>query len=204
VQPNECLGHRRAQVGVHREPLAGPVGRSPERPELRGDEPALLLLVGPHPAQKLVPAHLLAGGPLAPQQLLDLQLRGNPRVVRPRQPQHRPAPHPVEARQHVLEGREDGVAHVQPSRHVGRGHGEHVRLLFGGRFFSSSPSFLRGSFGVRQEALRRLPPLVNVGFEGRRIVRHSQPSRLVDEIVPVMLGFDVAVRGQFGGCSCRC
>ena len=76
--------------------------------------------------------------------------------------------------QNVLQGDENGVAHVQPSRDVGRRHGKYVRRL----------GWIVRRLGVREEAAGAFPPAVDLVFEEGGVVRGAaQAGGLVGEIV---------------------
>ena len=66
--------------------------------------------------------------PSACERLLDLGLRGDPRVVGAEDPLRAFAAHPVEADQRVLDRAVERMAHVQRARDVGRRDGDRVVL----------------------------------------------------------------------------
>jgi len=128
VQLQEGLGHGFREALVESEPLAGPVGTRAQRLHLAGNMSALLVLVLPRALQELLAPHFLAARVLGEQLLLHLQLRRDAGVVRAGEPESGATTHAVEARENVLQGHEDCVAHVQPASDVGRRHGDRVWL----------------------------------------------------------------------------
>jgi hypothetical protein len=103
VQVDEDLHHRAHVARVEREALLGVVARRAEALELAEDDPAVLLAPAPHALDEGLASDLLARRALAAQQLLDLRLRGDPRVVGAERPARAPAEHAVVADQAVLD-----------------------------------------------------------------------------------------------------
>mmetsp|Transcript_30513 Transcript_30513/g.47775 ORF Transcript_30513/g.47775 Transcript_30513/m.47775 type:complete len:365 (+) Transcript_30513:4039-5133(+) len=175
MQSYKRLGHSHTQRWVHRKPLPRPIRRSTQRSQLRGNRPTLLFLILPHPFQKLLPwyqftpllvttrtGNFFVGRttfPLHHECLLHLQLCCDTRMIRPRCPQYRPTSHPVKPRQYILQCDKDGVAHVQPPRNIGWGHGEYVW------FFSVGGGGFCRLFGVWFEAAGLFPPLIELRLE---------------------------------------
>ena len=108
-----------------------------------------------------VAAQLEARLPLGDEQFLHHVLRRDARVIGPRQPFGGPAPHALEADQHVLDDVVEGVAHVQHRREVGRRDHDHVRLAVRSR--------------REQPALG--PAVVQRGFDFLRTVLGSELER---------------------------
>ncbi len=151
VQGDEHVAHRPAQPLVHGEAGPLPVGGDAQLLLLLDDAGAVLGLPVPDPLQKPLPAQVVAAQALIfAQLLLHLHLGGDARVVRPGEVERRVPLHPLVPDEHVLEGVVHGVAHVELSRHVGRGHDNGEGLPFG--------------VPVSPEAAVLLPALVNAGL----------------------------------------
>ncbi len=127
VQPHEGRAHRLNVVRVHREQIAGPVGGCAELPQLELDVMTVGLHPFPHLFEEAFAAKLLAReSPLA-QVALHHQLAGDAGVVAARHPQAGVAEHAMPADHQVLEGHEDDVPVVQPTRDVRGRHDDHER-----------------------------------------------------------------------------
>ncbi len=120
VELHEHLAHGARELGGHRELLALPVAGGAQRLELLDDRPAALLPPLPHALDELLAAQVEPGLLLLLQLLLHHVLRRDPGVVRARDPARVPSLHAAPARDHVLEGVVERVAHVEHARHVGR------------------------------------------------------------------------------------
>ena len=120
VEVDEDLEHRAHVALVEREALLVVDARGPEALELLEDDPAVLLAPAPDALDERLAADLLARAALAAQELLDLRLRGDPRVVGAERPARALPEHAVVADQAVLDRAVERVAHVQDAGHVGR------------------------------------------------------------------------------------
>ena len=121
VQPDENLLHLARVIRVHGETLPVPVAGTPEALELFDDDPAVLFLPLPHPPQKFLAPQIAPRFPFLLAQLpLDHRLRGDARVVRPRQPKDLVPGLARAPRQDVLQGVVQYVAERQHAGHVGR------------------------------------------------------------------------------------
>ena len=134
VQLAEGLAHGPGAALVHREAGAGPVAARAHLLLLLDDAVAVLFLPFPHALKELLAAEVVAGQALlGAQLLLDLDLRGDARVVSAGEPQRLIALHPLEAGQDVLQRRIHRVAHVQLAGDVRWRHDDGKRLLVGVR-----------------------------------------------------------------------
>ena len=120
VQPHECLGYRRRESRIHREPVAAPVDAGAEAPHLPRDHAAGSLLPLPHARHECLAAEVVAGLARRVQLPLHHHLRRDAGVVGARLPQRRVTEHAVQTRQRVHDRVLERVAHVQGARHVRR------------------------------------------------------------------------------------
>ena len=134
VQLAEGLAHGPGAALVHCEAGAGPVAARAHLLLLLDDAVAVLFLPFPHALKELLAAEVVAGQALlGAKLLLDLDLRGDARVVGAGEPQRLIALHPLEAGQDILQRRIHRVAHVQLASDVRRRHDDGKRLLVGVR-----------------------------------------------------------------------
>ena len=131
VEGDEHLGHGADVALVEREALALVVARAADALELLDDGAAVLTAPLPDAADELLAPEVLLGEALRAQHLLDHVLRGDAGVVGAHQPAGVLAQHAVVARQHVLDGVVERVAHVQHARDVGRRDDDGVRRPLG-------------------------------------------------------------------------
>ena len=129
MQLHEHLADRRRKALVEGEPLARPVAGGAEAAKLAGDRATGLRLPVPDALEEGLASHVAAaliagGGELA----LHHHLGGDARVVGAGQPQHRLAPHPPKARQHILQGGVQRVTEMERARHVRRRDDDAVGL----------------------------------------------------------------------------
>ena len=118
---------RSVQPFVECEALPRPVDGIADRAHLRRDGAAVLLFPLPHARDEFLAAvvvAVLALGLL--EHGLDLGLRGDARVVHARQPQHLVALHTLASHQGIHQRVVQRVAHVQLTRHIGRGQHDRV------------------------------------------------------------------------------
>jgi len=120
------LGARRHPDGVHQavvhgEPEAVPVARVPEPLHLLDDRVAVPLLPRPHALDETLPTQVTRLDPFRTQLAPHQDLRADPGVVGPGEPQCLEALHPAPPDGDVLEGVVEGVADVEGSGHVRRG-----------------------------------------------------------------------------------
>ena len=156
VQLDEHLAHGIGQPLIEGEPLATPVAGGTQAPKLIGDGAATLRLPLPDLGHKVVAAHVAAALIAGLRQLaFHHHLGGDAGVVCAGQPQHRLAPHPLKARQYVLQGVVQRVADVQGSRHIRRRDDDGERLSIRVR--------------DRRKGTRGLPLLVEARLGGFRI-----------------------------------
>ena len=161
VELAERLAHGLGAALVHREAGAGPVTARAHLLLLLDDAVAVLFLPFPHALKELLAAEVVAGQALlGAQLLLDLNLRGDARVVGAGEPQRLIALHPLEAGQDVLQRAVQRVSHVELAGDVGRRHDDGKGLLIGIR--------------LRLEAVAVHPQLVNAGFHVPRVVDLGQ------------------------------
>ena len=130
VEFAERLAHGLGAALVHREAGAGPVTARAHLLLLLDDAVAVFFLPLPHALQKLLAAEIVARQALlGAQLLLDLDLRGDARVVGAGEPQGGVALHTLKARQDVLQRRVHCMAHVQLAGDVRRRHDDGKRLF---------------------------------------------------------------------------
>ena len=151
VQLTEGLPDGFGAALIHGKAGAAPVAGHAQLLLLLHDAAAVLLLPLPDPLEELFAAQVIAGLALLDTQLLlHLDLGGNAGVVRTGQPQRGIALHPLETGQDILEGRVQGVAHVELARDVGRRHDDGEGFFLG--------------VGVALEAAGLLPHLVDAAL----------------------------------------
>ena len=114
------------QHRVEREALARPVAGSPQSLGLVRDVVLVLCLPLPHPLEELLAPQFTAARPFLGELALDHHLRGDSRVVGPRQPERVVALHAPPPDHQVLEGELERVADVQLARDVRRWDQDHV------------------------------------------------------------------------------
>ena len=113
---------RRIRSPGHGEGVAGPIAGGADPLQLVDDGAAGLLLPFPDLGRKRLAPHVAAARQLRFHKVaFHNHLRGDPCVILARLPQRVMALHPVPARQDVLQGVVEGVAHVQNAGHVRRG-----------------------------------------------------------------------------------
>ena len=145
VEVDEHLADRVREALVQGEALARPVGRGAEAMQLLADAAAQLLLPGPDPLDEGLAADLAAAQALALELALDHHLGRDAGVVGAGLPEHRPAAHPPEADQRVLDRVVQRMAHVQAAGDVRRRHDDAVGLAAGvGRGPEIAASLPRG------------------------------------------------------------
>ena len=131
VEGDEDLGHGADVALVEGEALALEVAGAADALELLDDGAAVLPAPLPHAAHELLAPQVLLGEALRAQHLLDHVLRGDAGVVGADQPAGVLAEHAVVAREHVLDGVVERVAHVQHAGDVGRRDDDGVRRPLG-------------------------------------------------------------------------
>ncbi len=110
METDEHLAHGPRHAGIERERLAGPVERGAEPVELPDDVVVVLLFPFPALFEKfLAPERVLRNARLE-QRALDDLLRGDPRVVHPREPENVASLEPLPPAENVLHRRAEGVA----------------------------------------------------------------------------------------------
>ena len=180
MQLHEDLEDGLRQALVHGEAFAAPVAGGAEALQLVDDGSAALGLPGPDALKEGLAAHLPAARLLALHELaLDDHLGRDARMVGARLPEHILAAHALEPAEDVLQGIVQGVAHVQGSRHIGRGDHDAV-----GR----SPCPVRAPGA---EGLRLFPGLSDAAFNGggiETLVHHGRK--------PGFSGARVATQGR--------
>ncbi len=96
------------------------------------DLPTVLALPLPDAFDKRLPSQIMSRLALRFfERPLDDVLRGDSRMIQPRQPERFVALHPAKARDCILNRVLERMAHVQLPGHVGRRHHDDVRLFFG-------------------------------------------------------------------------
>ncbi len=158
VEPNEALGHRPAQVRVHGELGALPVGGAAEGAHLLGDAAAALLLPLPDALDEFLASEIVAAQVLSAQLALDHGLGGDAGVIDARLPERIFAEHALVANERVFEGAHQRVAHVQGARDVGRRQRDDVH----GTSVVGVDAGSKHAFG--------LPELVPAGLDVRGLV----------------------------------
>ena len=150
VELDEHLDHRGREVRIHREPLVGPVHRTAEPAELRGDLPAALGLPRPYFVDERLTAEVGALHALLRQVSLDHHLRRDARMVGADHPARVLALQPRVADQDVLQCVVERVADVERAGDVGR------RV-------DDRPRFSAGALGAEQAV--RFPMRVPARFD---------------------------------------
>ncbi len=169
VEIDENLDHRVVEIALgirlrcprrprHGEGIARPVTGRTEALQLINDRIAVLRLPLPDLAEEILAAHIRAAQvALRLQLLLDLQLRGDPRMVLPRLPQRVKAAHPVPTGEDILQRVVERMAHMQRAGDVRRR--DHDAETLGPRL----------GIGARLEGARLLPHPVEPRFGLGRI-----------------------------------
>ena len=117
---------------VHRETAAIPIAGDAHAFLLLDDAIAVLSFPVPDALEELVAPEIIAGLSLfLAQHFLDLDLRGDARVIDAGQPQGGIALHALIARQDVLQRRVKRMTHVELPRDIGRRHDDGERLFIG-------------------------------------------------------------------------
>ena len=117
---------------VHREARARPVAADAHLLLLLHDAVSVLLLPRPDALEELLAAKIVAGQIFfGAQPLLDLDLRGDARVIDAGDPEGTVALHPLVAGQDILEGGVHRMAHMELSGDVGGRHDDGIRLFVG-------------------------------------------------------------------------
>ena len=143
IQILKGLTHRFGAAFVHGEAAAAPVGRSAQLLLLIQNSSAVFFLPLPDPAEKFLPAQVIAGLVLLlPQVFFHLDLSGDAGVVHAGHPQSLIALHPLLADDGVLNGHIKSVTHVQLPCHIGGRHDDAVRLLILVHFGFEAAAFL--------------------------------------------------------------
>ena len=156
VQVAEGLPHGAGADLVHGEAAALPVAGDAQALLLLHYSVAVLLLPGPDPLQELLPAQVITAQSLfLAQHFLHLYLGGYARMVHAGQPQSGIALHTLIAGEYILQGRVQGVAHMQLAGDIGWGHddGEGLFVLVHNAFEVSAlhphiVDFLFHRFGI--------------------------------------------------------
>ena len=145
IETDEDLRHRPGQAGVHREPIALPIDRSPEPAHLPGDMAAGLLLPSPNTLDEGFASELDPARTFGVQLPFDHHLRRDASVIGAGLPQGVETTHTPIANQSVHDGVLERMAHVQGAGHVRwRDH-----------------DGIAGPFTARYEISRRLPTRVD-------------------------------------------
>ena len=130
VKIDEHFVHATGILRVHREPLTAPVAGSAKLFELLDNDAAVFFLPLPNPLQEFLAAEIEAALLLFLFELLfHDHLRGNARVVRPRQPKDLFAIHARFAGEDVLDGVVEYVPHVQHTGNIWRRDDDGIRRL---------------------------------------------------------------------------
>ncbi len=148
IQPDKHLPHRPGAALVQGEALPAPVAAGAHAPQLLGDAPAVFLLPLPGPLQKALPPQVFFADAFFFHLIHNPGLGGDGGVVRARQPQGGIPQHPVIADEDVLHGGIPGVAHVELSCDVGRGHHDAIGLFFRVHLGDKDPRGLPGRVGL--------------------------------------------------------
>ena len=122
-EAHEDLAHRPREAGVHGEALPRPIARGPQPPELADDGAAGFFLPLPDARRERLAPEVFLCLALQRELLLDLDLGGDPRVVRAGNPERIEAIHALVADQNVLEGIVERMPPVQRAGDIrGRDH----------------------------------------------------------------------------------
>ena len=156
VQVVEDRAHGLRRALVHREALARPVGGRAEPLVLVENPRAAGVNELPDALQELLASDVVACESLLRQRTLDQRVNGDRRMVDARQPERRPATHPIPADQDVFDRIHQRMAHVQLAGQVRRRHDDRERLAI---------------TVCRREVAAILPHLVEAAFYGSRLVR---------------------------------
>ena len=129
IEVDEHLPHGFGTALVKGKALSGPVAGRAEFLQLTRDARLVLILPLPHALEEFLAPEVVAGQPLLhAQAFLDLDLRGDARVVCSGNPKGIVALHPLIANQNILQGLVERVPHVELSRDVGR-RDDHRKML---------------------------------------------------------------------------
>ena len=155
VELDEGGHHRAVVLRVHREPEPRPVHRRAHQPQLVEDRRADRFVPCVHPRVEGPASELFLARPFAGQLILDHVLGGDRGVVVAGQEEHLVPGHPLVAGEEVIDGRLEGVPHVQLAGDVRR-RKAHRELL-------------PVAVGVGDEQSVRLPARVPAGLDGLRV-----------------------------------
>ena len=158
----ERCSHRASAPLVHGEALSSPVGADAEAPMLAADVVARLIDEAPHPLEVALAAQRRAGFPFAGDDLVQHELRRDPRVVHPRQPERVVTEHAVVTDEGVLDRGRQGMTDVQRARDVRRWLGDH-----------ELPGAWRCLLRRRERAALE-PALVDPGLDGGSVVARGE------------------------------
>ena len=166
-EAHEDLAHRPREAGVHGEALPRPVARGPQPLELADDGAARFLLPLPDARRERLAPEVFLRLALQRELLLDLDLGGDPRVVRAGKPERIEAVHALVADQDVLEGIVERMPPVQRAGDIRRRDHDRVRAPRRG--------------GVRVKVSALLPEAVPARLHAGGIVAigHVRPWRSV-------------------------
>ncbi len=146
----EDFGHGLVAAIVHSEALSVPVTGGAQFLQLFHDASAVFFFPVPGTLQKFLTSQLVLVDAFFFQFLDNLDLRGDGRVIRARQPQRVVALHPFETGQDILHGLVQGMAHVQLACDVWRGNhdgkGFSVVIHFRVEIFLVKPFFVEPVF----------------------------------------------------------
>jgi hypothetical protein len=126
-EPLEDRLHGAGQALVHGEALTGPVHAVAEPAHLAEDLAPRLSLPLPDPLHELLAAQVMPAQPFLGQLTLHHVLGGDPRVVHPRQPQHRVPLHPAPPHQGIHQRVIQRMPDMQRPRHIRRRNNNAVR-----------------------------------------------------------------------------
>ncbi len=117
---NKNLLNLTGVIFIHRKALATPVTGASKALKLLDNDPSVVLLPLPYHFKKLLTPNIMLGLTLGPELLLNLCLRGNPRMVCTRQPEHFLPLLSGPATKDILQGVIQDMPHVQNSSDVRR------------------------------------------------------------------------------------
>src|SRR5262245_44901720 len=156
-QAHEHFPYRAGVGRVEGEARAAPVAGAADDLELFEDRAARLAHERPYPLHERLAAQVESRFAFVGKLFLDHVLRRDTGVVGPGQPFGRPASHPLEPDDYVLDDVVEPVTDVKHGRDVGRWDDDDIRL----------------GVGTWLEDSRLEPALVDGRFYGPRIVCHS-------------------------------
>ena len=160
IQTKEYVLNRLGASLIQSETLTGPVAGGTQLLQLFNDASAVLGTPVPGTRKEPLAADIVFGDALFAHSLHDLRLGGDGSVVGAGQPQSTETAHPLVAGQNVLQGVVQGVAHVQLSRNVRRGHNDGIMGL--------------GFVDYGREAFFLTPGGVDSLLKGRRVISLRQ------------------------------